>query len=45
LLDSSNTVLFTGVTSNGIAVFDFSGVTIGGGTFTATGTSVPSTFD
>jgi hypothetical protein len=37
LLDSSNNVLFTGVTFNGIAVFDFSGITIGGGTFTGTG--------
>src|SRR5215467_3866915 len=37
LLDSSNNVLFTGVTFNGIAVFDFSGITISGGTFTGTG--------
>jgi hypothetical protein len=42
LLDSSNNVLFTGVTFNGIAVFDFSQITISGGTFTATG-SVGST--
>jgi hypothetical protein len=40
LLDSSNNhVLFTGVTSNGIAVFDFSQIVIGGGTFTATGSN------
>src|SRR6516165_10037150 len=37
LLDSSNNVLFTGVTFNGIAVFDFSQIAIGGGTFTGTG--------
>ena len=42
LLDCSGNVLFTGVTSNGIAVFDFSQITISGGTFTATG-SVSST--
>jgi hypothetical protein len=42
LRDSSNNVLFTGVTSDGIAVFDFSQITISGGTFTATG-SVGST--
>jgi hypothetical protein len=37
LLDSSNNVLFTGVTFNGIAVFDFSQITIGGGTIGSTG--------
>jgi hypothetical protein len=31
------TVLFTGTTYNGIAVFDFSGITISGGSITATG--------
>ena len=36
LLDASSNVLFTGVTSNGIAVFDFSQINISGGTFTAT---------
>src|SRR3954451_18057863 len=39
LLDSNKNVLFTGVTSNGIAVFDFNQVVIGGGTFTATGSN------
>jgi hypothetical protein len=39
LLDSSNNVLFTRVTYNGIAVFTFSGVTISGGAFTATGSN------
>jgi hypothetical protein len=39
LLDSSNHVLFTGVTFNGIAVFDFSGITISGGNLSATGTN------
>src|SRR5262245_4956922 len=43
LLDSSNNVLFTGVTFNGIAVFDFSGITISGGTFTVTGSVNSST--
>jgi hypothetical protein len=39
LLDSSNNVLFTGVTSNGIAVFDFSQITISGGSFRGTGSN------
>src|SRR6516164_1682041 len=39
LLDSSNNVLFTGVTFNGIAVFDFSQITISGGSFRGTGSN------
>src|SRR5262249_6165424 len=41
LLNSSNQVLFTGVTFNGIAVFAFSQITISGGTFTVTGSVGP----